>query len=428
MKNNAPWFQYPAFNWNEKKATIIGGGIAGAQAAWHLCQTGWKVTLIERHTQLATEASGNPAGVLSPKMTAIASKGEDFYTQSFQYTLSQLNILKQTGHNVDWDACGVLQIAHNEREEKRWHALKKRGFAESFIQLLDEKQNTAIAGIDLPYKTSYFPTAGWINPASFVKALAQKPNCTVIYQSSALNLNKVDKHWQVQDTKNQLIAKSEVIIIANGKDLFSFKQSKFLQGLAVAGQTTSADVSGYSKKLKTVIGHEGYLTPSKNGQHIFGATFERGSHNPTLKKEADDSNFSCLQLYLPNLAKSFADLNSAHTAVRMTTPDRYPYVGALPDSNFYQSNYHDLHQGKQYKQYSTAKYQEGLFVLGGFGSRGLITSGYCAKALVDLLENKVNTKEIKQVINNCHPARFLIKKLKQNKTKRPLHESVAKEK
>ena len=423
MTETPIWFQYPKFQWNEKHAIIIGGGIAGAQIAWHLCQTGWQVTLIERHNQLALEASGNPAGVISPKMTAKKSLGEDFYTQSFLYTLSQLNKLKQLGHKITMDNCGVLQLAHNPREEQRWQALGKRNFPANLIQLLDEDETIKTAGINLntkqPYKSYYFPKGGWIQPASFVKALIDHPHCNVITQTEALKLVKSSNDWQVYNQKDQLVCKSEIAIIANGKDLFSFEQTSFLPGMPVAGQTTSSIASNASKKLKAVIGHEGYLTPalplpssSDREDHIFGATFERDNSNPQLNTSSDHQNVDSLQHYLPEFANNLGHISSAHTAVRMTTPDRFPYVGGLPSKAYYQQNYHDLHQGKQWKKYPTAKYQNGLFVLGGLGSRGIITSGYCAKALCDLLENKLDSEQTRQVLKNCHPARYIIKKLR----------------
>lgn len=428
MIKTPTWFQYPTFNWQKKQAVIIGGGIAGAQIAWHLCQSNWQVTLIERHQHLGSEASGNPAGVISPKMTAKESLGEDFYTQSYHYTLSQLEQLKLQGHNINMDNCGVLQLAHNSREIKRWQALKERNFPKDFIQLLDENKTHKIAGLELSakqqYKSCYFPKGAWIEPASLIKALTNHPNCSVINLTKVLKLVRSENTWQIYNEDNQLICQSEIAIIANGKDLFSFKQSSFLAGMPVAGQTTSATASSLSKKLKTVIGHEGYLTPAINTntsssyftkkQHIFGATFDREKPNPRLSLIADNQNIDCLTQYLPEFASSLTEVSSAHVAVRMTTPDRFPYVGALPDKTYYQHNYFDLHQGKQWKKYPKAKYQNGLFVLGGLGSRGIITSGFCAKALCDLIMNKVESEQTSQVLLNCHPARFIIKKLKQN--------------
>jgi len=116
---------------------VIGGGIAGCQSAWHLLATGWRVTLIERHEKLATEASGNIAGAILPKMTALESLGEDFYVQAFRYTLKQLAQLKASHKHIQYDLCGVLQLAHNAREEKRWDALQKRGFDHAFLHCLE---------------------------------------------------------------------------------------------------------------------------------------------------------------------------------------------------------------------------------------------------------------------------------------------------
>lgn len=419
------WFQYPEFKWKNKHAIIIGGGVAGSQMAWHLCQSNWYVTLIERHDMLATEASGNSAGVLSPKMTAKESIGEDFYTQSFHYTLSQLAMLKNQGHSIKMDNCGVLQLAHNQREKKRWKALKSRKLPTDFIQLLDEEKTFKTAGIHFhssqQYKSCYFPQGGWIQPASFCRALVDHPNCKIIYKSEALKLKKIDDLWRIYDKDQESICESEVVIIANGKDLFSFKQSSSLPGMPVAGQTTSSPTSATSKKLRTVVGHEGYLTPAitfekhtPNEAHIFGATFERNKHNPQISSKADDENLDSLNQYLPEFVGSLKGFHSSHVAVRMTTPDRFPYVGALANKGAYQKNYYDLHQGKKWKQYPQAEYQNGLFVLGGLGSRGIITSGYCAKALSELITNKLESDQSMQLLINCHPARFIIKALRRN--------------
>jgi len=411
-----PWFNYPEYNWKTKHAVVIGGGIAGCQMAWHLCQAGWQVTLIERHNKLATEASGNPIGVILPKMTSQQSLGEDFYTQCFDYTLSLLTTLKHQGKVIDWESCGALQLTHNPREEKRWESLAQRSFSSGFLQLLDEDKTSQIAGIKLPYKSSYFPQAGWISPASFCQALSDHPHCKIIVESEALSLQKKDENWQILNTSNENIAEAEAVIICNGRDLFSFEQSNFLPHMPVAGQTTFAQANSKSKKLQTVIGHKGYLTPAVEGKHIFGSTFDREQSNPKISPLADEKNREQLAKYLPSFYAELSNFESAHTAVRMTTPDRFPYAGALPDKDFYQQNYHDLHQGKQYKTYPSAKYQEGLFMLGGLGSRGLTTSGLCAKSLCDLLDcNLLDKKTQPKLLQYCHPARFLIKALKRNK-------------
>ncbi len=411
--NQSPaWFNYPDYNWQNKRAVVIGAGIAGCQMAWHLAQQGWQVTLIERNEKIASEASGNPAGVISPKMTAKPSSGESFYTESFHYTLSQVDQLQKQG--LEWHNCGLLQLTHNQREEQRWQRLKDRGFEDSFLQLLDETQTSDIANIPLPYKASYFPQAGWINPAHFCEVLSKHNHCIKLLETKAIRLEKQHKHWHVLDENENSIALEEVVIIANGKDLAQFQQTKYLPHMPVAGQTTLGGASEYSKQLKTVIGHEGYLTPAddKSNQHTFGATFDRNNDKPKITAQADKDNLSQLTQYLPGFANSLIGTESAHAAVRLTTPDRFPYAGAIPDWGFYETHYDDLHHGKKWKKYPKAEYQNGLFVLGGFGSRGLTTSGYCAKLLTDIIVNQPLSSKEKITLQNCHPARYLIKQLK----------------
>ncbi|MEE9325706.1 MAG: FAD-dependent 5-carboxymethylaminomethyl-2-thiouridine(34) oxidoreductase MnmC [Cocleimonas sp.] len=419
--NNSPWFTYPEYHWKNKHAVIIGAGIAGCQMAWHLCEEDWQVTLVERQPQIASEASGNPVGVISPKMTAKPSLGEEFYTQAFHYTLSLLETLSKKGYNLDWNPCGVQQLTHNEREINRWKALVKRNLPSDFIQLLDEKQTQKVAGIKLhstrAYKSSFFPNAGWINPASFCKALSQHPNCTTLCETEGLELISKDNIWQLLDQNKKIITHSEVVVITSGKDINHFTQSQNLPCMPVAGQTTLAESSAVSSKLKTVIGHKGFVTPAINlenntTQHLFGATFDRDNRRLSCSDNANNSNLQTLNKYLPDFNQSLGTIKSAHCAVRMTSPDRLPYVGALADYNIYKQNYHDLQLGKHWENYPNATYQNGLFVLAGLGSRGLTTSGLCAKSLSQLLENKLNLAQQK-LLTQCHPARFIIKNLKR---------------
>lgn len=436
MKN--PWFDYtsikPAKN---KRAVIIGGGIAGSQMAWHLCELDWQVTLIERHEKIANEASGNMAGVISPKMTAKPSPGESFYVDAFHYTLSQLEKLQSTpsGKNIDWNPCGLLQLAHNEREIKRWESLRQRGFEPSFLETLEQDESEKLAGIAIHHKASWFPKAGWINPKSFCYSLISHQNCTVITQTNALSLHQNGNNWLVKDNNKNLIQSAETIIIASGKDIQQFDQSAFLPGIPVRGQTTCAKASKYSKDLKTVLGHEGYLTPSSsstNNQHIFGATFERitveknndldeENSKVRLNESANLTNYEQMGKYLSEFAGSLSEIKSSHAAFRFTTPDRYPYVGALPECHFYENHYSDLHQGKHWKTYPSAQYQQGLYVFGGFGSRGLTTTGFCAKLMSQLINGKVEqrynllTKSEMNLLNTLHPSRFIIKNKKRGK-------------
>jgi len=415
QKQSPAWFRYPDYRWTEKHAVVIGAGIAGCQTAWHLVNAGWRVSLIEREARLAQQASGNPAGIISPKMTAKSSIGEDFYIACFDYAIKQLGTLKTKQQSLDWHVCGLLQLAHSQRELLRWESLKERNFDKEFLQCVDQIQSSKIAGIPIDYKSSYFPQAGWINPVSFCRALIADcgKQCDVILETDVINLKKHQQTWTLFNQQKQTIASTEAVIITSGKDINKFEYTNDLPSMPVAGQTTFAPSNAFAKQLKTTIGHEGYLTPvsKSTSQLTFGASFERNIDSTELNAKTDKKNLEQLHKYLPQLTNSFKEIASAHTAVRMTTPDRFPYVGGIADKDFYQQNYHDLHQGKQFKEYPDAKYEDGLFILGGLGSRGLTTSALCAKVLCDILNNE-SKQESYSIQKNSHPARYIIKDLK----------------
>ena len=408
----APWFSLPQTAYTQKTVSIIGAGIAGCQMAYALAQRGWQVRLIERHAQLATEASGNRAGVLSPKMTAESSWGETFYRQAFGFANRQLHYLTSQGFKLDWQACGAMQLAHEPREFARQQALKTRQLPADFIQLVDSETAATLAGIKLEHDASYFPQGSCLNPRSLCQVLIQHPNIQLVLNQTVLHLNQLaNQVWQVLDINQKLISEAEVLIIANGKNLTNFSQTQTLPLMPVQGQTSSAPLSNYSQKLKLAIGHEGYITPAIQGQHIFGATFKRNQVDISLDAESDQINYRQLQQYLPEIANSFTTIQSSHAAVRMTTPDRYPVVGAIPDIAYYQVEYASLKHGQKYREYPKARYMQGLYVLGGFGSRGLSTSGLCAELLAAVINHEPLPIQ-KTLYENLQPARFLIKQLK----------------
>ncbi|CAA6809690.1 MAG: tRNA 5-methylaminomethyl-2-thiouridine biosynthesis bifunctional protein MnmC [uncultured Thiotrichaceae bacterium] len=416
----SPWYSLPvAYNLNtgtmddKRTALIIGGGIAGCQSARALAERGWKVRLLERHAELAQEASGNKAGVLTPKMTARLDWGERFYRQAFLYANRQLQRLKQAHNDLQWDACGALQLNHSEREAKRWAALCDRNLPADFIRLLNAEEAGQVAGLPLDFGGSYFPDGGWVNPQSLCEVLVRHENIEVLSDTSVLTLKKAGEQWLVCGEYEDL-APADAVIIANGKDIRRFTEAVALPFVPVRGQTSYAASTDITRSLKVTLGHEGYMTPAINEQHIFGATFERENESVILSGQSDEQNWQQLHEHLPQLASQLRSVGSSHAALRMTTPDRYPYVGPLADNERYFDNYADLRYGRVNQVYPPATYVEGLYVAGGFGSRGLTTSALATALLAALINGEPLPVE-KSLYCKLHPSRFLIRHIRKNR-------------
>ncbi|MEZ5536935.1 MAG: bifunctional tRNA (5-methylaminomethyl-2-thiouridine)(34)-methyltransferase MnmD/FAD-dependent 5-carboxymethylaminomethyl-2-thiouridine(34) oxidoreductase MnmC [Thiolinea sp.] len=422
VKTLQPWFSLPGrisgtntvnSEAGQRHAVVIGGGIAGCQTARALAERGWRVSLAERHAKLAQEASGNRAGVISPKMTAEPGWGEWFYRQAFLFAHRQLRRLKREYDDLDWSPCGALQLNHNERESSRWQALAMRNLPDAFIQLLDAEQAGAVAGVPLPFGGSYFPAGGWLSPQSLCDVLVRHKNIEVLTGTAVSEISRDNQQWRVSCEGAETLT-ADVVVIANGRDVVRFAGEAMLPFTPVRGQTSSAAVTPVTVGLKVTLGHEGYLTPAVGGRHIFGATFERDSPDASLSAQSDQQNRQQLALHLPELAEQFGQVESSHAAIRMTTPDRFPYVGCIPDVDYYLSAYADLRHGKLQQFYPEAAYIPGLYIMAGFGSRGLTTSGLCAALLAALIGGEPLPFG-KSLYYQLHPSRFLIRRIRQNR-------------
>ncbi len=407
------WFNRPQITFN-KKALVIGAGVAGCQIAYALARKGWHIELLERHRSLAREASGNRAGVIIPKMTAEPDWGERFYRSAFLFALNQLQFLEKKSKLISWNKCGSLQINHDERESKRWLALKERSLPEDFIQLVDAQTASHYAGIHLNTNASYFPQGAWINPASLCTVLTEHENINLHFDTIITELEQHTNSWKAYPETGAYY-QADVVIVASGQEAASFAQTKFLPLVPIRGQTSHAQATATSQHLKVTLGHEGYVTPAWQEQHVFGATFERGSREAVCDNTRDAENLQQLTSYLPEWASALGAVSSGHCAIRVASPDRYPCVGAVPDPLDFMERYHAIRHGQQHKNWPEVKYQTGLFISAAYGSRGLTTSALCSELLACLINGEPLPLEL-SLYYKLHPARFLLRRLQQNRT------------
>lgn len=410
----SPWFQYPSdYCWNNKTATIIGAGIAGHQIARQLAERGWQVTIIERHARYPQEASGNAAGIISPKITATPSLGESFYLQCFNYVIRQF--ARTSSLASCYQPCGVLKLACSENALARWDKTRTRKLPRTLVQCVTAEEASTLAGIPIHHAALFHPEAGWVDPQLFCKGLGEHSAIRYILSSEAIHLKYQNTQWEVRNQQKQVISKSEAVIICSGHNL-KFTPLQHLPTMPVSGQTTLVGSESLGAKLQTVIDHDGYITPraiAAGRYHLIGASYLQNSTHKRHSAEHDHQNLQKQQRCLPELA---AELRIAerrgHTAVRMTTPDRLPYVGAVPNPAHYARDYADLHHGRHWKQYPQADYYPGLFIAGAFGSHGMTTAALCAEVLACVMNNKPSPFT-DTIMHALHPGRFWIRQLKR---------------
>ncbi len=396
----------------EKQAVIIGGGLAGCTSARALAERGWKIILVERHAELAQEASGNPQGVLYAKLSPKNEAQAEFNLHALQFALQ----FYRSRWNDIGAQCGVVQLAHSESEQQL-HALLREKFsaADELVQFVDAAQATAIAGATLNQSALYFPNAGWINPRKLCESLTDHASIRVITDCTALVLEKIENDWQINNNPE---LRAPVVIIANATDAKSFAITQHLPIKSIRGQITYLPQTRLSKTLKTLVCSEGYIGPAVNDLHCTGATFNLQDATRELRAEDHRTNLQNLRSPLPELLDEWEKLAvenlRGRVAFRCTLPDYLPLVGAVPNEQAMLEDFAPLRKNARAAIHKAGAYHNGLFINIGHGSRGLAYTPLCAELLAAHINQEVLPLP-RELANALNPARFLIRNLIKNK-------------
>jgi tRNA 5-methylaminomethyl-2-thiouridine biosynthesis bifunctional protein len=410
-----PWFARPQPLTGERRALVIGAGLAGCASAASLAARGWQVSLLERHEALAQEASGNPQGVLYLKLSAHGTALSQLIVSGFGYTR---RLLEQLQRGVDWDDCGVLQLAFSAKEAERQVQLAA-AFSPDLVDLLDQPQAQARAGIELEHGGLFFPEGGWVHPPALCQWQASSANIQWLPHREVLELRKVDDQWQAWDG-DALLASAPVVILAGAAEIKRFPYSADLPLKRIRGQITRLAQTPESQSLATVVCAEGYVAPARLGEHTLGASFDFKSDDlaPTVAEHL--GNLALLEEISADLVTRLhvQDLDpqqlEGRAALRCTSPDYLPIVGPLAEQAAFADAYAALSKDARQVPDIPCPWLDGLYINSGHGSRGLITAPLSGELLAAWLENEPLPLP-RTVAEACHPNRFALRQLIRGK-------------
>lgn len=409
------WYARPPLPNGPRTALVIGAGLAGCATAASLAARGWQVTLLERHGEVAAEASGNPQGVLYLKLSAHHTSLSRLIVSGFGHTRRQLHHLQQ---GQDWDACGVLQLAFDSKEAAR-QAQLAAAFPADLLHNLDQAQAEQRAGISLASGGLYYPEGGWVHPPALCRTLADHPAISLTLHQEALELRRHDQQWQAWSGE-QLLASASVVVLAGAAEVKRFPQSAHLPLKRIRGQITRLPQTPASAALHTVVCAEGYVAPVRHGEHTLGASFDFHSDDLSLNPAEHASNLALLNEISTDLAQRLGAANlpvetlQGRAGFRCTSPDYLPIVGPLADAGAFAEAYAVLRKDARQTPDTPCPWLDGLYVNSGHGSRGLITAPLAGELLAAWLNNEPLPVP-RDVAEACHPNRFALRELVRNK-------------
>ena len=405
-----PWLARPPRP-AERRALIIGAGLAGCASAASLAARGWQVTLLERHGDVAEEGSGNPQGVLYLKLSAHGTPLSRLLLSGFGFTR---RLLERLERGVDWEPCGVLQLAFDAKEAER-QAQLAAALPASLLQPLERADAERIAGVALPSGGLFYPEAGWAHPPALSRLLAKHPNIELLTHREALSIRHEAGHWQAHGADG-LLASAPIMVLANAADATAFEATRILPLKRIRGQITRVPATPDSRALRTVLCAEGYVAPPRNDEHTLGASFDLHNRFQGVTLEEHIGNLNRLRDISADLAERLAvdQLDPAslqgRAAYRCTSPDYLPMVGPLAAADAFAERYAVLGRDARQVPDAPCPWLDGLYLNLAHGSRGVVTAPLCGELLAAWLENEPLPVPA-SVAEACHPNRFLLRQL-----------------
>ncbi|HUI98695.1 MAG TPA: bifunctional tRNA (5-methylaminomethyl-2-thiouridine)(34)-methyltransferase MnmD/FAD-dependent 5-carboxymethylaminomethyl-2-thiouridine(34) oxidoreductase MnmC [Usitatibacter sp.] len=344
-----------------RRALIVGGSLAGTLAAERLASRDWDVEVIEERVAHAAPAVAlvRPIANLRDALNARISRG------AFLYALQHFRALQHDGYHLAWDRLGVLQLAEDDEESERFRAIAvSQAYPPEFLEFVDAKRASEIARRPVRGAGWWFPGGATVSPSSFGMASFARAGKRMHRRTGARveRLEREGAAWRALDRDQRVLAEAPFVVLANASDAARLLPEARLRLARVRGQLSYLPPAP-ARDLGIVVSGGGYVAPRFDGGHVVGATYRHDDADASVRPQDHAWNLERLESMLPGFAAGVdPSALDGWTGFRTTVPDRLPIAGASS--------------------------VEGVHVLTGLGSRGLLWGPLAAETLASALEDE----------------------------------------
>lgn len=377
---------YPYRSCQPKRVAVIGAGIAGAACAQALTRRGVETVVLEAAAEVAAGASGNPAGLVMPRLDRGDSPLNEVFLAAY---LAAIDAYEALGV---FDACGVEQLPDAR---------------DALADLLADPPLPNDWLSALPDGAALHARAGLVRPRAAIEAMLR--GASVMCEASVKTIEPSGEGWLLRADDGRAMLKADAVVLACGAALSSFSPAHFLPISLSRGQIEWGEGSAPARALT----RGNYVAPFDGGV-LFGATFDLEigeSLEPT--DEARARNVAALAKLASEIVQALDHSKlSSRVGLRATTPDRAPIVGLLPDAEAWLAQNAAIAHGAQPALDKTAPAHEGIYVMGGLGARGLTLAPLLGERIASEMCGEPQLLSQRAVFA-IHPARFLHRSLKR---------------
>ncbi len=413
-ESSKPWHRWPAAP-TATQALVVGGGLAGTATARALSLRGFDVTLLERHDDIATQASGSPAGIYHADLMRECTPRERLFTGAVGFTARRLQSYFDGTLDVAGAPCGAVHpVTSAKRAQHHRDVTERRAVFPEFVEWLSPDEASDVAGLAIEQPALFYPQAGWVCPADVCRANIESGHeVRVRTGTHVAGLERVGDRWVATNDEGDVVGEAPIVVIATAGDALHLPIVNWLPLRQLRGQITRVEATAASDRLRSVVYYEGYATPSHDGFHTLGATFDHDSVDVTVRDEDHVANLDRLCEGFPALHSSLATRSArrvGRAALRAVCPDHLPMIGPVPDEARFRRQYDGLRFGRSIDEQSPAPVLPGLYVSVGHGSRGIVSSQFGAEIIASQIAGDPMPTE-RGIVDALTPGRFLVRSL-----------------
>jgi tRNA 5-methylaminomethyl-2-thiouridine biosynthesis bifunctional protein len=362
----------------DRRALVIGAGLAGSAVCERLAARGWEVTLVERNQAPALEASGNHAGAFHPLVTRDDSFIARLSRAAFLHALRHWDTLE----GVSLARCGVLQMPRTPEEgEAQRAALDALGYPPGYARWVSRAEASRFAGTEVAEGGVWFGQGGWVRPPSLVAALLAKAKVSMHFGVGVESLSGSESGWAAIDAAGRTIAQAPVVVLANAFDATRLAPLAHVTLRRVRGQVSHLPAAALPA-IRAVLLRGGMALPAVDGISVTGASYDPDDPDPGARADSHAGNLGRLARILPDTRDRFDPAAlQGRVGFRAVAPDRVPLVGPHPG-------------------------MPGVSEAFAYGSRGILWGALMAELLASQLEGEPLPLQA-QLVEAVAPGRFL---------------------
>ena len=408
-----PWFINKKNNAKNRNAIVIGAGMAGSAISAALAKRGWQITLVDKNDSLATEGSGNANAILMPRISVDHDTQSQLTLLGFLYSVRYFNHLQSHSEEFNWQQCGAIQLPRDEAQWKRMQQIiSQEHIPDSLLQPISQQDANQLSNCEIAKQGWHIPLAGWLSPNNFCSALLNQhsKNINFLTNTEICNIERQQAQWVAYNKYKHELCRADIVIVANANSADQFSQTHWCQLHSKRGQITLLPQAASNIHPTKIVCADGYITPEVDAHYVVGATFITADTSTELRDSEHVENLKKLKNMIPNYAYDDINILDGRAGIRAVSPDRLPIIGPVANEVRFNSAYRDAALGSTHHKYLPPHYHDGLYLMSGFGSRGLAWIPLCSEALACTINNEPNPLN-KNILQAIHPSRFLMKNL-----------------